>query len=94
MSTNQQWHKINIVPQQLNFTDSVETHFKSGNTLEDALESYRQAIVLKSPTFFYKLLEKENIVRQKDISITTISLLKFDPIIKGAVEKLSTGKLS
>ena len=94
MTTNQQWHKINIVPPQLNFADSVETHFKSGNTLEDALESYRQAIVLKSPTFFYKLLEKENIVRQKDISITTISLLKFDPIIKGAVEKLSTGKLS
>ena len=53
MITSQQWHNMNIVPPQLNSTDSAETHFKMGNVLheqgklEDAIESYIQALQLK-----------------------------------------------
>ena len=40
-----------------------------------------------------KLLEKENFVRPRDVSIAAISLLKFDPIIKEAVKIHSAGNL-
>jgi len=56
MITSQQWHNMNIVPSQLNSTDSAETHFKMGNVLheqgklEDAIESYIQALQL-NPKF-------------------------------------------
>ena len=53
MTTNQQWHNMNIVPSQLT---SAKTHFKMGNVLheqgklEDAIESYIQALQL-NPKF-------------------------------------------
>ena len=85
--------------------DAIESYMQALKINSDYTVAYHNiGSVLKGIEFtkpipdlielIYKLLEKENFVRPEDISITAISLLKFDPTIKGAIEKISVGKLS
>ena len=45
------------------------------------------------PELICEILTKKTLARPSDISKATISLLRFDPVIKGTITKHSNGEL-
>jgi ubiquinone/menaquinone biosynthesis C-methylase UbiE len=137
-SAETHWQMGNVLHEQGKLEDAIESYIQAlklkptlvevynnlGNVLkelgrlEEAIESYNRALMI-NPDYVEacynmgialtgikfikpmpnlvqpvcKLLEKEKFVRPYDISHAVISLLKFDPIIKGVFSKISAGKL-
>ena len=83
---------INSYKQALKYKpDYIQVYFNLGTAIS--------GISLKKPdsellNLIEKLLDYKTLVRPKEIVKTTISLLKFDPVIITSIKRLSEGKLS
>jgi len=97
----------NVLKELGRLEEAIESYKRALMINPDYVEAcYNMGIALMGITFdlheynpnlteiIFKLLEKEKFVRPADISKATVSLLKFDPIIKDIFSKNSAGKLS
>ena len=70
----------------------LQAYYNIGITLK-SIDKFSQPMPDLSK-IICKLLEKAKLVRPVNISKATISLLKFDPVIKDTIKKYSEGKIS